>query len=156
MSDLCSAETPVVQLNQVTTSQKQPLDPLVDPGEGPGPLPHIFSPSWGSKGWKKFFWDRHHPILSQGLDDQAPSAIQQGKVDGPVPPPKFSTNSHKYWSLTEVQDFIYFVPHYVVHPITFPCQMHSLRGTPGAQVVTVLIVFSAYRLSIFFWHCSGR
>ena len=79
MSDLCSAETPVVQLNQVTTSQKQPLDAVMDPGKGPGPLPHIFSPSWGSKGWKKFIWDRHHPILSQGLDDRAPSAIQQGK-----------------------------------------------------------------------------
>ena len=36
MSDLYSAETPVVQLNQVTNSQKQPLNPVVDPGEGPG------------------------------------------------------------------------------------------------------------------------
>lgn len=33
------------------------------------------------------------------------------------------------------------MPHYVVHPITFPCLMHSLRDTPGVQVVTVLIFF---------------
>ena len=47
----------------------------------------------------------------------------------------------RYWSLTEVKDFIYFVPHYVVHPITFPCLMHSLLGTEDAEFVTVLIFF---------------
>ena len=118
MSDLCLAETPVVQLNQVTTSQKQPLDPVVDPG----PSPLFLAQVEARRAEKNFLGTATTPSYLRVWMTGPPSAIQQGKVDGPTPPPKFSTNSHKYWSLTEVQDFIYFVPHYVVHPSLFPAR----------------------------------
>ena len=39
--------------------------PVADPGEGPGGPgpPLIFTPNWGPKGGKKFFWDRAPPFV---------------------------------------------------------------------------------------------
>ena len=45
-------------------------------GKGLGrPPPLIFRPNWRPKGWKKVFWDRPPPPLSQGLDDRRPHLI---------------------------------------------------------------------------------
>ena len=47
--------------------------------------PLIFTPNWGPKGGKKFFWDRAPPFC-QGLDDQTPPFVRVWMTGPPLPP----------------------------------------------------------------------